>query len=176
MIRAEHPDDFDAIAVVVEAAFKSPVEARLVELIRASEHYVPELSLVAEDNGQIVGHTMLSYTALRSDDPAVEDRWILQLSPLAVAPDRQKEGIGEALVRTSCALADDRGEPFVVLEGSPTYYGRFGFEPSSAYGIELPIPDWAPKDASQIFRLRAYDPNLRGKVVYPPAFHEVSDH
>jgi putative acetyltransferase len=64
----------------------------------------------------------------------------------------------------------------VVLEGNPVYYGRFGFEHSRRYGIELPIPSWAPPEASQIMRLSAYDPSMRGKVVYPPAFDDVAEH
>jgi len=173
VVRAERREDFDAIAAVVEAAFKSPIEARLVEDIRASPHYVPELALVAEHDGRVVGHVMLSYSALVDGD---SERSILQLSPLAVAPDVQSLGIGSALVPAACALADERGEPLVVLEGSPLYYGRFGFEPSANYGIQLPIPDWAPAEASQLLRLRNYDPSLRGNVVYPPAFDAATDH
>jgi len=174
LIRPERDNDHDAIAAVVAAAFKSDVEARLVELIRASPHYIPELSLVAEQDGAIVGHVMLSYSSLRGDDAR---EWpILQLSPLAVAPDHQSVGIGGALVRDGVKRANERGEPVVVLEGSPLYYGRFGFEHSRLYGIELPIPDWAPPEASQIMRLSAYDPSMRGRVVYPPAFEECTEH
>lgn len=173
VVREERPEDFDAIAEVVEAAFASPVEARLVADIRASPHYVPELALVAVHDGRIVGHVMISFTSIVDGDDV---RWIGQLSPLAVAPDVQSLGVGSALVRRVCALADERGEPLVVLEGSPVYYGRFGFEPSASHGIELPIPDWAPKEASQVLRLRNYDESIRGHVVYPPAFDAATDH
>jgi putative acetyltransferase len=172
-IRPERPEDHDAIAAVVAAAFKSEAEARLVELIRASPHFVPDLSLVAERDGAIVGHVMLSYSALHSADGV---RPVLQLSPLAVAPEHQSEGIGGALVREGVRRAEERGEPIVVLEGSPVYYGRFGFEHSALHGIELPIPDWAPPEASQVMRLTAYDPSMRGRVVYPPAFDDVTEH
>jgi putative acetyltransferase len=172
VIRAEQPNDFDAIADVVGAAFGSPAEARLVEAIRASPNYVAELSLVAELAGRIVGHVMVSFTALQDDDT---ERWISQLSPLAVAPDVHGRGIGSALVREVCALADARGEPLVVLEGSPAYYGRFGFESAPAHGIHIALPSWAPPEAAQVLRLRAYDPSIRGHVVYPPAFHDVTD-
>jgi putative acetyltransferase len=63
-----------------------------------------------------------------------------------------------------------------VLEGSPVYYGRFGFEPSADYGIHLPLPDWAPPEAAQVLRLRNYDPSIRGHVVYPPAFDAATEH
>lgn len=171
-IRAEQPHDYEAIGSVVAAAFGSPAEARLVESIRASPHYVPELSLVAALDGRIVGHVMISFTAL---EDGTTERWISQLSPLAVAPDVHGQGIGSALVREVCALADGRGEPVVVLEGSPAYYGRFGFEPSVTHGIELPLPSWAPSEAAQVLRLTSYDPSIRGRVVYPLAFDGVTD-
>lgn len=171
-IRAEQPEDHDAIAEVVEAAFGSPAEARLVEAIRASTNYVAELSLVAELDGRIVGHVMVSFTALQNGET---ERWISQLSPLAVAPDVHRQGIGSALVRAVCALADARGEPVVILEGSPAYYGRFGFEPAPAHGIHIKLPSWAPPEAAQVLRLKNYDQSIRGQVVYPPAFNGVTD-
>jgi putative acetyltransferase len=61
----------------------------------------------------------------------------------------------------------------VVLEGSPAYYGRLGFEHSMRYGIVIPLPEWAPPEAAQVMRLSAFDPadpSLRGTVVYPAAF------
>ncbi|MEY2453717.1 MAG: putative acetyltransferase [Acidimicrobiaceae bacterium] len=173
VVRAEQPSDYAAIADVVEAAFTSPVEARLVEAIRASTNYIPELSLVAELDGRIVGHVMISFTALRDGDI---ERWIPMLSPLAVAPDLHGQGIGSALVRESTALTDARGEPVVILEGSPVYYGRFGFEHSVACGIHIHLPSWAPPEAAQVLRLKSYDPSVRGEVVYPPAFDGVTDH
>ncbi len=97
------------------------------------------------------------------------------LSPLAVLPVRQGAGIGGALVRAAVAAADRRDEPLVVLEGSPAYYRRFGFEPSYEHGIDLPLPDWAPREAGQVARLTRYDPTLTGTVVYPPAFRAGGD-
>lgn len=166
-IRPERPEDHDAIAAVVAAAFGSPVEARLVERIRASDEYRPSLALVAEHDGAVVGHVMVSDAELHTPDGV---RRLTMLSPLAVAPDHQKDGIGGDLVRTVCGLADEAGEALVVLEGSPTYYGRFGFEPSATYGIRLPIPDWAPPEASQVLWLGEVDPAMTGDVVYPSAF------
>jgi putative acetyltransferase len=166
-IRSERPADNDAITEVVGAAFKSPAEARLVELIRASEHYVPEWALVAERDGHIAGHVMVSYTPLAA-------RRIPMLSPLAVAPELHNQGIGGALVREVCARVDAAGEPCVILEGSPVYYSRFGFEPSAPLGVILPLPDWVPPEAGQLLRLRNYDASITGTVVYPPAFDDVT--
>jgi putative acetyltransferase len=171
-IRAERAEDHTAIASIVEAAFRSPAEARLVEMIRASSEYRPSLALVAEDASAVVGHVMISGAILRND---AGDRPIVMLSPLAVAPGRQSAGIGAALVHRVCELAAEEGEPFVVLEGSPIYYGRLGFEPSASYGVTLPLPDWAGADAAQIRWLGPVDPTINGVVVYPAAFDQLTD-
>ena len=169
-IRPESPDDDDAVRHLVAAAFGRDGEARLVERIRASPEYVPEMALVAEVGGEIVGHVMVSHAVIRNDDG---DRRISMLSPLAVHPEHQRSGIGSALVRASLSVTDALGEPLVVLEGDPAYYGRLGFEHSTGYGIEIRLPDWAPPEAAQVVRLSSFDPDdpaLRGTVVYPAAF------
>ena len=172
-IRPERPEDHAAIGAVVAAAFGSPAEARLVDDIRSSPGFIPDLSLVAEAGGQIVGHVMISHVTL--DDDGTRRR-VASLSPLAVRPDRQGRGIGGALVRAAVDRADELGEPLVVLEGSPQYYGRFGFEHSVVHGIEIDLPSWAPPEAAQIRRLSRYDPALRGRLVYPPAFDQFAEH
>ena len=136
-IRAERPQDHDAISSVVAAAFGSPAEARLVERIRASDGYRAPLALVADLDGVVVGHVMVSAADLHTPDGV---RQLAMLSPLAVAPDHQSDGIGGELVRTVCRLAGEAGEALVVLEGSPTYYGRFGFEPSTDLRDRAPDP------------------------------------
>ena len=171
LIRRETAADHAAIGEVVAAAFGSEAEAQLVEAIRASDAYVPELALVAELEGSVVGHVMVSFVGL--DDLAGNVRTIASLSPLAVAPDRQGQGIGSALVAAVTAEADRRGEPLVVLEGNPKYYGRLGFEPSAPQGITITLPSWAPAEAAQLMRLGSYDPAIRGHVIYPPAFDGV---
>ena len=170
-IRPERPADGAAIADVVAAAFGSPAEARLVEAIRSSGGYLPDLSLVAVLEGEVIGHVMISHVGLV--DGATERR-IASLSPLAIAPPLQGRGIGSALVRAAVARAEERGEPLVVLEGSPAYYGRFGFEHSVPHGIHITLPAWAPPEAAQVVRLRSYDAAIRGRVVYPAAFDEVT--
>ncbi len=172
-IRSEGPDDADVIRAVVTAAFDSPVEAELVDRIRASPEYRPDLAMVAEVGGRIVGHVMISGALVRH---AGGERSIVMLSPLAVAPDHQRHGVGASLVQAAVARAEAVGEPIVVLEGNPAYYSRFGFEHSVAFGLTLPLPDWAPSEAGQVLSLCAHDgldPTLRGKVVYPVAFDGV---
>ena len=104
------------------------------------------------------------------------DRPMAMWSPWAVARQHQRCGSGGALVREATARADADGEPLVVLEGSPAYYPKFGFEPARPHGIEIPLPDWAPEEAGQVILLAGYDPTdttLRGAVVYPAAFDGV---
>lgn len=173
VIRCERPEDHVAIAEVVAAAFGSDAEARLVEAIRASPGAIPELALVAEVGGRVVGHVMISRATLVGDGG--REGSVAMLSPLAVAPAAQRRGIGAALVGAVCTGADALGEPLVVLEGAPAYYGRFGFEHAAPLGITLPLPSWAPPEAAQVLRLRRYDPTLMGRVVYPPAFDEFAD-
>jgi putative acetyltransferase len=166
-IHPETRSEFPAIKELVARAFGSPVEAELVGLIRESSNYVPELSLVAEKDDRVVGHVMLSYTDLR-DGPRTHR--VLTLSPVAVDPAAQGKGIGSALIREALQLADRAGRPLVCLEGSPTYYGRFGFTDARDSGIHFPLPDWAPRDAGQVYKLSHYDASIKGEVVYPPAF------
>ena len=170
-IRTERTPDYPSVSALVAAAFGSPTVATLVEAIRASAQFVPELSLVATIADHVIGHVMISYATIRDD--AFEQR-IAMLSPLAVAQGVRNRGVGSALVRRVTALADECGEPLVVLEGSPAFYGRLGFEYSVRYGIHITLPSWAPAEAAQVLRLRNYKASIRGQVVYPPAFHDVT--
>jgi putative acetyltransferase len=161
-IRAEAEADSEAIRKVNELAFGDTETAELVDAIRASDRFVPELSLVAESQGQALGHVMLSYVDIEPGSHRV-----LQVGPLAVLPSHQRRGIGSALMAEAVRLADERGEPLLLLEGNPAYYERFGFSRADTRGIETPEGAHGP----QYFMMRpleAYDPALRGQAVYPP--------
>jgi putative acetyltransferase len=171
-VEREQPADHPAVRAVVLAAFATePAVAELVELIRASPEFVPELALVARVDGAVAGFVMLSHAELV--DETGERHQVLTLSPLAVAPALQGRGIGSALVRSGLAEAGRRTEPLVVLEGSPGYYSRFGFRDCREFGISIPLPDWAPPEAGMAFPLPAYDARVRGRLVYPPAFAAI---
>ncbi len=172
IVRPERDDDRPRILEVVEAAFGKPAERVLVERLYDSPNYRPGLSLVAESKRDgIIGHVMVT-TAWLDDADWRQD--IASLAPLAVVPERQRTGVGTALLHAICAVCDDRGEPFVVVQGNPLYYGRVGFEPSAPLGITMDLPEWAPREAAQLRRLTHYEP-MKGAVVYPTAFDNLPE-
>jgi putative acetyltransferase len=130
MIRQEIPKDAAAVRQVVLEAFGQDAEADLVEALRESGDAV--MSLVADDEGQIVGHIMFS----RMQAP---DR-CLGLAPVSVAPGRQNQGVGAALVRAGLARAGRDGWQAIFVVGEPDYYGRFGFSAAVADKFETAYP------------------------------------
>jgi putative acetyltransferase len=161
IVRAETHDDRDTIRRIVDEAFGDTQTSRIVDGIWASDRFVPELSLVAESEGQSVGHVISSYV-----DLVPGTRRVLQVGPLAVVPSHQRQGIGTALMEETVRVADERGEPLLLIEGSPKYYGRFGFTRADEHGIEMPPESHGP----QFFMIRmlaAYDPTITGRAVYP---------
>jgi putative acetyltransferase len=163
-IRAEAPADHDVVETLVAAAFADPAHGVLVAELRAEPSYRPERALVAVDGDDVVGYVLVT------DSGVADGGRVATLSPLAVRPDRQRCGLGAALVAAVLAVCDAEGEPVVVLEGDPGYYGRLGFEPAAPHGIVLPLPSWAPPEAGQLHRLAAWPDHPRGTVTYPAPF------
>jgi putative acetyltransferase len=163
IVRPETKADVKAVDRVVGSAFKSPAVAWMVRQLRESPNYIPELSLVAERDGEIVGFVMLSYAQL-ADGPTT--RQVINLSPLAVAPDAQKHGVGSSLMQEAIARAEKIGEPAIMLEGNPGYYSRFGFEDSRKYGVHF-------EDGGLVRPLSKYSPEFKGTIHYPPVFAEM---
>ena len=165
VVRRERPEDEREISDVVAAAFGDASVAEFTESIRASPGYASELTFVGEEDGRIAGYCMLSYVGL---DGGPVDR-LVTLTPVAVRPDRQRQGVGTAVVQAAIAAADERGEPLVLVEGVPAYYPRFGFASATALGLERP-DERIPDQAWLALPLTAYDPSIRGRVIYPPFF------
>jgi putative acetyltransferase len=162
IIRPETPADHEDIRRINDEAFGETIEGDLVDAIRASDRFVPELSLVAVAEGQSLGHVILSYVDIEPGG-----RRVLQVGPLAVLPSHQRRGIGAALMLEAIRLADARNEPLLLIEGNPRYYERFGFTRADAKGIEPPPEALGP----QYFMMRPltrYDASLRGRAIYPP--------
>jgi len=163
VIRPERVADEDAIRAVETAAFGRDDEARIVDRLRASDAYIPGLSLVAEDGGAVVGHVIVSRGhAEPSGEP------LLWLGPIGVAPERQGQGIGSSLVEAALTGATELGGACMMLVGDPAYYSRFGFVRAEPLGL-LPPAGWP----SQAFQVAVLDP-LRGvpagRAVYNAAF------
>jgi putative acetyltransferase len=174
LIRPEIPSDASTIDALHLAAFRDPQIAPLVAAIRSSSGWIPELALVAErviDGGaDVIGHIIVSATSLVAEDGSTVP--ILMLSPLGVRPDHQRAGIGLALTRAVIVLADARPEPLMVVQGHPDYYPRFGFVRGGTVGV-LPPDHLGAIDKAWMVRRRAGAPEVRGTVVYPPAFLEL---
>lgn len=162
-MRHERPEDQEAVRDVVTRAFGGRTVTDLADALRQRLHDAWGCSLVAELDGRVVGHVML--TGARVDAPArLVD--VLVLSPLSVDPEHQGQGIGTALVRAALELADAQRAPVVLLEGDPRYYSRLGFTPAGAHGIRRPSTR-IPEAAFQVALLAAYDSEVRGTLVYP---------
>lgn len=164
IIRPETPDDDDAIRRVNDEAFGGTIEGDLVAAIRASDRSVPEMSLVAVSGGQTLGHVISSYVDVTL---VPGTKRVLQVGPLAVVPAHQRQGIGSALMHETIRIADERGEPLLLIEGDPAYYGRFGFTRADELGIEPP-PEALAAKYFMMRPLAAYDESIRGRAVYPP--------
>ena len=166
LIRDEKDSDRDAVYAVNKSAFETQSEADLVDALRLQAQ--PVVSLVAEDNGKVVGHIMFSPVSL-SDYP---DLKVMGLAPMAVAPTHQRKGTGSALVRAGLDQCRQLDFAAVVVLGHPDYYPRFGFSPSSQFGIDSEY-----EVLEEVFMAMELQPEaLRGKtgrVRYHPAFSNV---
>lgn len=136
-VRREAPGDVGSIRDVHRAAFGGgePVEAGLVDALRADAGWLPHLSLVAVRDGELVGHVVATRARV-GDGPA------LGVGPLGVVPAAQGRGVGRALMYALLGAAQARDETIVGLLGEPGYYGRFGFVAATDVGITPPDPGW----------------------------------
>ena len=135
-IRTERPDDYEAVYSLVEQAFASAehsdgTEQDLVAALRKGEAFVPELSLVAEIDGKIVGHILFTEAKVGGDT-------VLVLAPLSVLPAYQRRGVGTALIQEGHQIARRLGYAYSLVLGSETYYPRCGYLPAESFGIEIP--------------------------------------
>ncbi len=167
-VRPERPADRQVIHEINKAAFGGEVEARLVDNLRGTPSFIPALSLVAEKDGEVVGHILFSIVHITLGAARLP---VLALAPMAVTPELQNQGIGSLLVREGLARCKALGHKAVVLLGHAKYYPRFGFAPAGAMGLRLPFE--APDEAFMALELipRALQ-GIKGMIEYPPAFSE----
>jgi putative acetyltransferase len=161
-VRCEDTKDRSAVRSVNVAAFGRLDEADLVDRLRHEGAVL--LSLLAEVRGEVVGHILFSRMWI---DDASGSRAAVALSPVAVLPARQRQGIGGRLIRSGLDCLRDRGEHIVLVVGHPDYYPRFGFSTVKARRLESPFPPGAFM-ATEL-SLNALD-GISGKIRYARAF------
>lgn len=145
IIRQENKNDYEQIYELVKTAFltaqvSNGKEQDLVNELRDSDNYIPELALVAEVDSGIIGHILLTKTFVVDGDDKYEG---LYLAPVSVVLENRKQGVGSKLIEESFRIAKGMGYTSVFLVGDPLYYHRFGFKSLSSFGIKykLPIPE-----------------------------------
>lgn len=168
-VRAECPADINDVRVIHTLAFGQPQEARLVDALRAAPDLSPVISLVATRDEQVVGHIL--FTPIRIGEPP-DVAQAMSLAPVAVLPEFQRQGIGDALVRAGLAQCARLGQKVVVIVGHPEYYPRFGFRSARAAGLEAPFE---VRDAA--FMVWEASPGalngIRGMIEYAAPFNDL---
>jgi putative acetyltransferase len=174
-IAAEHPGDAREISRVHAIAFSDggrrsgDGEVRLVEELRGSIAWIPELSLVARYDGLVVGHLLFSLAAIETPSGNIP---VLALAPLGVLPGYESEFAGTRLMRAGLAEARRLGFRGVIVLGHPKYYRRFGFRPARPMGILAPFP--VHDDAWMALELiEGSFAGMKGTVRYSAAFTNV---
>jgi putative acetyltransferase len=167
LVRQEKEKDYGGIYEVNKLAFGQENESRLVERIRKGDSFIPELSLVAEVGGRVVGHILFSEIKI-SGSLIFET---LMLAPIAVTPELQRQGIGTELMKRGMKLASELGYDSIIVVGHKEYYPRFGFKKASSWNIKFPfeVPDEA------FMAIELVGGALEGKsgtIIYPDEFKE----
>lgn len=167
IIRQEVKADYDAVHAVNVATFARLDEAQLVDRLR--KNVSPCISLVAERNGDVVGHIFFTPVRVECDDEA---NWnAMALGPMAVIPKYQRQGIGGRLIHEGLKHCAAMETPAVFVLGHPDYYPRFGFEPASKYGCRC---QWdVPDDVFMVLKLSGA-PLRSGLVRYHAEFETVA--
>ena len=172
-IRQENQKDHQEIFDLIEKAFLNEnisdhKEQFLVEKLRKSTAFVPELSLVAIDNDKIVGHILLSKIQIVNDKRSFES---LALAPVSVLPDFQNKGIGSRLILKAHEIAKDLGYQSVVVLGHSNFYPKFDYELTSKYHIKIPFD--APESSCMVKALvKGGLVDVSGTVNYAKEFYE----
>ncbi len=167
-IRKEEEKDHKQIYEVNKLAFQQENESKLIEKIRKSENFIPELSIVAEIDNRIVGHILFSKIKIIGDS----DYESLALAPMAVIPEFQKRGIGSELIKKGIDKAKELGFDSIIVLGHKEYYPKFGFQRASKWNIKCPFE--VPDDVFMAIELteKAFE-GAAGTVEYPDEFNEA---
>lgn len=167
VIRQEQEKDFNKVYMVVKSAFEkmevaSGDEQDMVVRMRKSNEFVPELSLVAELDREIVGHILFVKVQ-------IGEATALTLAPVSVIPQYQFKGIGSKLINTGHDIAKKLGFEVIVVVGHKDYYPKFGYVKASMHGIKSPFE--APDECFMVLELKnGALKNIQGTVEFSPVF------
>lgn len=177
MLRLEEERDYRAVEELTREAFWNVYqpgcsEHLILHKLRQAACFVPELTYVLEEDGQIVAH--IAYARGTLTKPKGEQGVLLLFGPVSVLPAYQKKGCGSRLICFTLEKAAQLGYPAVVITGSPEYYQRFGFESAAKYGIAL---KGLSQEAALFFMVKVLDAeavdDLAGEYE-DPACYQVS--
>lgn len=172
-VRQENQADYNAVFELIEKAFKilpssDHREQFLVQRLRKSTAFVPELSMVAELENKIVGHILLTKLKIKNGPYEFDS---LALAPVSVLPEYQRKGIGGMLIQEAHIRARELGFQSIVLLGHEKYYPKFGYKQADSFGIELPFD--VPKVNCMAIELTENGlDGVSGTVEYPKEFNE----
>lgn len=165
IIRPETAADHAAIREVNRLAFGGECEARLVDALRDGGY--ARISLVAEDDGRIIGHILFSALVIETSHGEIEG---LSLAPMAVSPSHQRKGIGSSLVREGLRACQRARHRIVIVLGHPEFYTRFGFSAKLAEPLRSPYSGPAFMAVELVPDARR---DIEGEVRYPPPFEDI---
>lgn len=171
IVRQEQEKDHSQVFKVVENAFKNVEhsdhqEQFLVEKLRKSDAFIPELSIVAEIDNKIVGHILFTKLSVRNDSESFTS---LALAPVSVEPEYQGKGIGNQLINYGHKIARELGYESVILIGHENYYPKFGYKKTSNFGISFPF-DIPEENGMALELVEDGLKNINGIVTYPKEF------
>ena len=169
-ITREEPSDYAEVYELNRMAFNRENEAKLVNLLRSSDAFVPELSIVAQLNSTVIGHLLLTKLLIQHSNDSITES--LALAPMAVHPDYQNQGVGSKLIVYGIEKAKALNFQSIIVLGHEHYYPKFGFQP--AYSWDISPPFEVPKNAFMAIELQTNAlKNCSGIVIYPKAFSLV---
>jgi predicted N-acetyltransferase YhbS len=170
VIRQETHNDFKEVDRTIKFAFGQNSEAYLVELLRSSEAFIPELSLVSTLDRKVIGHIL--FTRIKIIDTDSNEIESLALAPLAVKPENQNKGVGGQLVKFGLNRARELQHKSVIVLGHEHYYSKFGFVPANKWNIQSPFS--VPSNRFMGIELISDGlKNVNGKVKYAKEFEAL---
>jgi len=165
LIRQETKTDYRKIRELNDGAFGSTEESQLIDKLRTAGKAL--LSLVAEEDGDVVGHILFS--RIQIEGP--QNLPVVALAPMCVSSVHQKKGVGGALIQQGIRILKQRGEAAVFVVGHKRYYPKFGFSAQMAGQFQC---EYAGESFLALELQPGWMEGKTGTVVYPEAFRRLS--